>query len=198
MPSPEHRLATLPSIDWGPWLVAALLLGGSIAYARGFAPEERHARAFDGHVLFDLPHGWSAHQESDAFVAQLPTLDAIAPTVLVEPIETDTTDALFQDLEVARMQQSRASGGIGYRVLHVDERDALGGHRSTWVWYAIVRDPPDARPGAAVMPIVVVGVDILVITAEGHAWHVAAFEPEHESADDEQELRRIVDGLRFR
>ena len=116
----------------------------------------------------------------------------------VAPVEVeDTADALFIDLEVTRMQEARAATGAGYRVLHVDERDAVGGHRSTWIWYAIVRDPPGAEPGAAVFPIVVVGVDLLVVTDQGSAWHVAAFEPLHESPDDEGNLRAIVEGLRI-
>lgn len=190
-------------MDWGPWVITLALLAGSVAYARTTAPAPRDVHAFDGRVVFSLPAGWSfSEDELDddhrVFVAQRPSLDPIHPTVMVEPVEVEgTADALFVDLEVTRMQEARAERGVGYRVLHVDERDAVGGHKSTWIWYAIVRDPPGAEPGAAVLPIVVVGVDVLVITEEGSAWHVAAFEPLHESPDDEGNLRAIVEALRI-
>lgn len=203
MPSSEHRDA-LSRPDWGPWIVTAVLLAGSVAYGRAAAPTAREVRAFEGRVLFPLPAGWSGHEETSgehrAFVAQRPTVQGLAPTVLVEPVEPPDeggADALFRDLEVARMQEVRASRGVGYRVLHIDERAPEGGPRSTWVWYAIVRDPPNVPAGAAVLPIVVVGADVLVITEAGNAWHVAAFQPAHSGADDEAALRRIVEGLRF-
>jgi len=195
-------------MDWGPWVVTLALLAGSIAYARASAPAPRDVHAFDGHVVFSLPAGWSFSEDRldddhRVFVAQRPSLEPIHPTVVVEPVEVEgEADALFIDLEVTRMQEARAARGVGYRVLHVDERDGstgdgVGGHKSTWIWYAIVRDPPDVEAGAAVLPIVVIGVDVLVITEEGNAWHVAAFEPLHESPDDEGNLLAIVEGLRI-
>lgn len=202
----ELKLQRVPRMDLGPWIVTLALLAGSVAYARATAPAPREVHAFEGHVLFSLPAGWSFSENQLAsdddthtvFVAQQPSLNSIHPTVLVEPVDVEgSADALFIDLEVTRMQEARAESGVGYRVLHVDERDAVGGHKSTWVWYAIVRDPPDSEPGAAVYPIVVVGVDVLVVTEDG-AWHIAAFEPLHESPDDEGHLRSIVEGLRIR
>lgn len=199
----EIRLERLPRMDWGPWVLTVALLAGSVAYARTTAPAARDVHGFDGHVVFSLPAGWSFSEDTVSedhrvFVAQQPSLNPIHPTVLVEPVEVEgNADALFVDLEVTRMQEARARAGVGYRVLHVDERDAVGGHKSTWIWYAIVRDPPDVQAGAAVLPIVVVGVDVLVVTDRGRAWHVAAFEPLHESPDDEGHLRAIVEGLRI-
>ncbi len=210
-------------LDVGVWLVVAVLLGGGYAYARAMAPKARVVRAFDGAVSFRLPAGWSGHEqgaavrddestesdeswldavdgpEAHTFVAQLPTLDSIVPTVLVERASdpAEPLGPLFHDLEVTRMQTARSDSGTAYRTLHVDERPAFGCEKTTWVWFAIVRDPPHAAPGAAVLPIVVTGVDVLAETASGEAWHIAAFEPAHASEDDEGELRRIVEGLRI-
>ncbi len=168
------------------------------------APAARDVRAFGGQVLIPLPPGWSSHEntqgEHPTFVAQVPTIEGLSPTMRVEPVEAHDesgTGALFRDLEVARMQEARASEGVGYRVLDIDERQPEEGPQSTWVWYALVRDPPNVAPGAAVLPVVVLGVDVLVTTGAGHAWHVAASQPARGGPDDKDTLRRLVEGLRF-
>ncbi|HJK93762.1 MAG TPA: hypothetical protein RMH85_25700 [Polyangiaceae bacterium LLY-WYZ-15_(1-7)] len=186
-----------PAFDLGVWAVVVLLLGGGLAYARSTSPGPRTVNAFEGDVSFRLPGGWSAHEDEERFVAQRPSLGELAPTVEVVSMETPEAgaDALWHDLAITRLQEERASSGAGYRVLHMEEREAFGG-QSTWIWYALVRDPPSVEPGAAVLPVVVVGTDVLVTQESGRAWHVAAFEPAH-GDDDEGELRSVVEGLRI-
>ena len=189
-----------PSVDLGVWIVAIALAGSGYAYAKQTEPSARRVFAFDGGVSVQLPAGWSGHEHDARFVAQLPGLDGVPPTVLVEPIEVPTDPsaaAMFHDLELTRMQQARAESGVGFRVLHVDERTTEDGATGTWVWYAIVRDPPGSSPGDAVIPVIVHGVDVLTTTRSGRAWHVGAFEPLHGSDDDERNLRAVVEGVRF-
>ncbi len=200
--STEPRPAeSRPSADVGVALVAALLAGSGLAYAHETAPPARRVFAFDGAMSASLPGGWSGHEEEGRFVAQLPGLEGISPTVVVEPLEVPSDPeqaALFHDLELARMQESRASRGVGFRVLHVEERASVeGSGGETWVWFAIVRDPPGTQAGDAVLPVIVHGVDVLVTTAAGRAFHVGAFEPLHGSDGDEGSLRAIVEGISF-
>lgn len=196
----ELQIERRPSVDLGVWIVAIVLAGSGYAYAKQTEPSARRVFAFERSVSVQLPAGWSGHEEDDRFVAQLPGLDGVPPTVLVEPVEVPSDPeaaAMFHDLELTRMQEARARSGVGFRVLHVDERSGDDGSASTWVWYAIVREPPGSSPGDAVIPVIVHGVDVLVTTRSGRAWHVGAFEPLHGSDDDERNLRAVVEGVRF-
>ncbi|MCB9603553.1 MAG: hypothetical protein H6720_24810 [Sandaracinus sp.] len=196
----ELQIERRPAVDLGVWVIAVVLLGSGYAYARSTEPGARRVFAFEGAMHANLPAGWSSHEEEGRFVAQLPGLDGVPPTVVVEPLTVPDDEegaALFFDLELTRMQEARAEGGVGFRVLHVDEREGPGGSTGTWVWYAIVREPPGASPGDAVLPVLVHGVDVLVKTRGGHAWHVGAFEPLHGSDDEERRLASVVEGIRF-
>lgn len=196
----ELLIEARPSVDLGVWIVAIVLAGSGLAYARQTEPPARRVFAFEGAMSATLPAGWSGHEQEGRFVAQLPSLDGIPPTVVVEPLQMPSDPeqaALFHDLELARMQESRARSGVGFRVLHVDERPSPEGGSETWVWYAIVRDPPGSQAGDAVLPVIVHGVDVLYTRASGRAFHVGAFEPLHGSDGDEGSLRAVVEGVRF-
>ena len=200
-PRDEGGIRSAP-LDTGVFVAVLLLLALGASLGRHGQPEARAARAFDGAVRFTVPAGWAGHEEEHEgrtqYVAQLPGFDGVRPTVIIENVTPEGgVDPLFADLQLARIHEAREAEGVGYRVLHVDERASFGGHDATWTWYAMVVDPPHADPGAAVLPIVVVGVDVLVLTAEGEAWQVRAFEPAHDSADDEDELERILATVRI-
>jgi len=178
------------------WLVALLLLGGSYAFAQSTQPPARTVDALDGAVAVTLPSGW-AHGEEDAFfTAEHPSMDGMPPTLTVTRLEGEL-DPMARDIALARMEEERADHGVGYRVLHIDERtDAFGGNEATLVWWAMSQDPPGSRAGDAVVPLVVEGVDALVHTPGGESFHVEAFEATH-GVDVEDELQRILRELRI-
>ncbi|MEZ4252502.1 MAG: hypothetical protein R3B99_30195 [Polyangiales bacterium] len=197
----ELQIERRPAVDLGVWVIAVVLLGSGYAYARSTEPAARRVFAFEGAMHASLPAGWSSHEEEGRFVAQLPGLDGVPPTVVVEPLTVPDDEegaALFFDLELTRMQEARASGGVGFRVLHVDERDVPDGTTGTWVWYAIVREPPGASPRGRGAP----GARprrrrLGEKTRNGHAWHVGAFEPLRKRRRRERRLASVVEGIRF-
>lgn len=182
--------------DGAIWLVALALLGGSYGFAMTTQPPARTVDALDGSVSLTLPSGW-AHGESDGVLtAEHPSMDGMPPTLSVTRIDEEL-DPMAHDLAVTRMEEERAEHGVGFRVLHVDEvDDAFGGNQATLIWWAMSQDPPGSRPGDAVLPLVVEGVDALVITPSGEAFHVEAFEATH-GIDVEDELERTLRELRI-
>lgn len=125
----ELQIERRPSVDLGVWVVAIVLAGSGYAYAKQTEPSARRVFAFERSVSVQLPAGWSGHEEDERFVAQLPGLDGVPPTVLVEPVAVPSDPeaaAMFHDLELTRMQETRARGGVGFRVLHVEERSDDG------------------------------------------------------------------------
>jgi hypothetical protein len=100
---------------------------------------------------------------------------------------------MWVDLTLARIEQSTQQSGVGYRVLSSDSKLAFGNHPATLTYHALVKDPPGSAPGAAVLPVVVEGMDALVITASGKAWRVSAEAP----VGQRHELERVLDSLRF-
>ncbi len=182
--------------DGALWLLALLLLGGSYGFAMATQPPARTVDALDGAVSASLPSGWAHSEEGDTFTAEHPSMDGMPPTLMVRRMGEEL-DPLARDLAVTRMEEERASHGVGYRVLHVDElEDAFGGNRATLVWWAMSQDPPGSRPGDAVIPLVVEGVDALVTTPAGESFHVEAFEATH-GVDVEDELQRVLRELRI-
>lgn len=179
-------------VDLGVLVAAALLLGGGAAYASTTAPAARAETALGGEVALVLPRGWVGAEVDGVYTAQRPSLDGIAPTLEIQrlrageepPAEGESLMAAAlgehahveessPDLAVARMHEARRAAGVGYRVLSAEDRAGFGGHRSWLHHYAIVEDPPDAAPGAAVLPIVVEGWDALVIVEAGHRYRVS-------------------------
>ena len=182
--------------DGAIWGVALLLLGGSYGFGMSTQPPARTVDALDGAVSVTLPSGWAHSEDGDTLTAEHPSMDGMPPTLSVRRLD-ETLDPMGRDLAVARMEEDRASHGVGFRVLHVDETaDAFGGNEATLVWWAMSQDPPGSRPGDAVIPLVVEGVDALVITPGGEAFHVEAFEATH-GVDVEDELRQALDELRI-
>jgi len=183
------HLQPTPRLDPAVWLMTALLIGGGVAFARGSAPPAHTVTAFDGAVTATVPSGWASYEEEGHLLIHKPTIDEISPTVEVRPLETDG-DPLFADLALARLHHQRAETGVGYRVLHAEDRPSFGGHQASFTHYAIVQDPPGVEPGAAVLPLLVVGVDVLVLTDDGRAYHVASYETR--DTDDDTDLERLA------
>lgn len=182
--------------DGSVWLVALLLLGGSYAFAQGTQQPARTVDALDGAVSLTLPSGWAHHEGGGGLTAEHPSMDGMPPTLAVRRLE-DELDPMAIDLAITRMEEDRASHGVGYRVLHVEEADdVFGGNRATLVWWAMSQDPPGSQPGEAVIPLVVEGVDALVVTPGGDAFHVEAFQATH-GVDVADELQRVLGGLRI-
>lgn len=182
--------------DGSIWLVALLLLGGSYGFSMTTQPPARTVDALDGAVAVTLPSGWAHHEEGGTVTAEHPSMDGMPPTLSVRRLDEEL-DPMGRDLAIARMEEERADHGVGFRVLHVDERtDAFGGNEATLVWWAMSQDPPGSRPGDAVIPLVVEGVDALVLTPGGEAFHVEAFEATH-GIDVEDELQDVLRQLRI-
>ncbi len=182
--------------DGAVWLVVLLILGGSYGFAMTTQPPARTVDALDGSVSLSLPSGW-AHAESEGVLtAEHPSMDGMPPTLSVRRFDEEL-DPMARDLAITRMEEERAGHGVGFRVLHVDELDdAFGGNQATLVWWAMSQDPPGSRPGDAVSPLVVEGVDALVIAPSGEAFHVEAFQATH-GIDVEDELQRTLRDLRI-
>jgi len=182
--------------DGSIWLVALLLLGGSYGFSMTTQPAARTVDALDGAVAVTLPSGWAHAEEGSTITAEHPSMDGMPPTLSVRRLEEEL-DPMGRDLAIARMEEERADHGVGFRVLHVDElTDAFGGNEATLIWWAMSQDPPGSRPGDAVIPLVVEGVDALVITPGGEAFHVEAFEATH-GIDVEDELQDVLRQLRI-
>lgn len=184
-------------IDLGVWLVVALLFGASAAFARVSQPESRTVDGLDGAVHLTLPAGYSMQDRDGEFVVQRPALSSVAPRLSIRRLTRPATvdPALFRDLELTRIERERALSGVGYRTLDAGDEPAFGAEHSSFSRYAVVRDPPLAQAGDAVMPLVVTGLDALVMNGED-AYHVST-SVDATDADGAAELDTLLAGLRF-
>src|SRR4030095_969672 len=135
-------------VDLPVWVIAGLALLAGVLQSKATRPPSREISALSGTAHVTLPAGWIVNEnDSDSFVTHPPTLGDFPPTVsmarLTAPKEGVTP--VFIDLESARMEEERASSGLGYRVLETKQKRAFGGLRSEWTYYALVRDPPGVR-----------------------------------------------------
>lgn len=212
-------LGSIPRFDLPVLAVAALLLAGGLAYARSTVPAARPVRAFGGAVQLTLPAGWAGRERGGVYTARRASLDGLGPSLVVrsvppparpEPeegvggagfvgaVEPDPAHdaAIAFETALARMEEERRQSGVGHRILDAEEKNAFGGHPSTWSHYAIVREPPGTTPGAAVVPIVVRGVDVLVRRRDGGLWQVSAEAVAAPGGALDEELVRALEDLR--
>jgi hypothetical protein len=183
------------SVDLPVLVIAFFFVAGGYVYAHSSVPPARVTRAFGGELRVTLPAGWSGARHGNAYIVTQPRLDGMSPTLLIESIEPPEggPDPMWVDLTLARIEQSTQSSGVGYRVLSSDSKLAFGNHPATLTYHALVKDPPGTAPGAAVLPVVVEGIDALVTTAAGRAWRVSAEAP----LGQRQDLDRVLDSVRF-
>ena len=194
--TPEEAARPTFRIDALLWLVVLLTLGTCWVYDRATQPTARTVDALDGAVAVDLPAGWASHETEEGLAVEHPTLEGAPPTLRVTRVATDL-EPTERDGAVTRMEEARARDGVGFRVLDVEEpTDAFGGNEATMVWWAMAQDPPGRRPGDAVVPHIVEGVDALVVTPAGEAFHVEAFGVRG-AETVEEELRTTLRGVRI-
>lgn len=189
----------LVSVDMPVLVLSALLLLGGTAFAGASAPPDRTARAFGGMVKVTLPAGWTGSRRGDIYVVRQPRLDGYAPSIVIRKLQPPggDPDPMWVDLALAQMDRETQESGIGYRVLSTEERLAFGNHPATFTYYAIVRDPPGTLPGAAVLPAIVGGIDVLVITNGRRAWRISASAPADEMGDRDSPIRRTLESVRL-
>ena len=183
--------------DVGVWMAAALLLGSSAAFGRVAGPGSRSLDALGGDVHMNVPAGYSTTEDADGVSVQRPALGSVAPSLAVRRIAlpAGTDPALFRDLELTRIERARADSGVGYRTLEAGDTAAFGAEHSSFSRYAVLRDPPLSVAGDAVMPIVVVGMDALVMNG-GAAYHVSTEVDASDEAGAAQ-LAVMLQSLRF-
>lgn len=179
--------------DWDPAvvLITAACLFSVGVYLRLSVPPERATEGLGGAVVARLPAGWVAEDYEGVFTVERPTLGAIPTRIEMRWLE-DVGESDV-DLLLARVGQTRSATGAAFRTLSVEERRVFGGYEGVAVRSALVRDPPDSRPGDAVMPVVVVAVDVLVRRGDRYLWVGGS------SARDRQpELDRVLAQVRVR
>lgn len=189
----------LPVADWRVLLVASSLLGAGAAYSYASRVPARWMLLAEGSVRLELPAGWSLDSSKNVYSAHPPSLGDVSPTLQVRALRLTQPHrvAAWLDLMAERAEQSRAMWGAAYRVLRSEEKKAFGKHPSLWTYFSVVRDPDDAVAGAAVLPVVVVGVDIVVATREGNAYHIAAWAPAPEFEDPKSDVQRLLGSLQI-
>jgi hypothetical protein len=183
-------------------------------------PGVRQVQAQRGAVRMTLPAGWVGTERAGRYVARKPTLvAAVAPTVQVTRVDPSARPAAAQagefldaaeaspasapdpelatETELARMEEERRQSGSGYRVLETEEKNAFGGHRSIWSHWALVRDPAGTSAGAAVLPVVVRGVDVLVPRGDRGFWRVSAEAPASADGALDAEVVRAIESVRL-
>lgn len=176
----ELSLAEAPPLfDPAVWLVAVICLTLGALYAWTSVVRQHEVKALDGAVRLELPARWTFEESEGVYEAHLPSLGKLGPSLQIRPIAApeEGITPKFIDMEVAKMDEARSESGQAYRVLKTEDRRAFGGHKSAWSYAALVQDPPGAGEGAAVLPEVMEGVDILVTTRGGRVYHVAAWAP---------------------
>ena len=191
--------AVQPRLDWAVWAVAASLLLAGWAVSRTTAEPEREITALDGAVSLILPTGWSGTEHEDSYSAGPAGLGEIIPSITVTRLAVPDggVSPFYVDLQMARIEQATADTGVGYRVLSTAETEAFGGHPSSWTYYAIVREPPRAGAGAAVLPVVVQGVDVLVTTEDGQAFKISASAPVDEFSIESGPIGIVMESLQI-
>jgi len=210
----------LPRWDPGVLAVATLLLAGGAVWARGTVPAERAVKTRSGAIRMTLPAGWVGSERAGGYVARRPSLGGIASTVRVSPLEATAPEvvapppdnelhgtapdvavasdpALATETALAQMEEERRTSGAAYRVLETEEKNAFGGHRSLWSHWVLVREPAGASAGAAVVPLVVRGVDVLVPRGERRFWRVSGEAPAPADGGLDPEVLRAIESLRL-
>jgi len=197
MGAPLRLVGAPRPVDLGVWLAVFLLFGASAAFARIAQPESRSLDGLGGHVHLTLPAGYSVDEASGELTVQRPALGSAAPQLsirrLTRPEAMDP--ALFRDLELTRIEGRRAQSGVGYRTLEAGDEPAFGAEHSSYSRYAVVQDPPLSRAGDAVMPLVITGLDALVMNGED-AYHVSTSVDASDSTGA-AELETLLEGVRF-
>ncbi len=184
-------------VDWSVVIVVALALGTTAIYVRGSVSPATRVRALGDQVVVTLPRGWVGEELEEEYLAELPSFAEFPPTLSVRSIQVPKEGATpeFIDVQLALLERHRASTGIGFRVLNIEDQKAFGGHTSTWIYYAIVADPPDSEVGDAVIPAVLSGVDILVTTRSGRVYWVAAWDRSESFNSADSQVRSVLSSV---
>ncbi len=172
--SQSLRLVDIPVV-----LIAfGFLAFGFFSRQQGVTPD-RQIELFGKQVQIQVPSGWVVEKLGTLCRIHPPMLGEIAPTLEIRHIKADTQGfaPTFMDIQMTRIEKQRADSGSNYRILQTEDKKAFGTYRSLWSHFAIVRDPPGMQEGAAVLPVVIQGVDILVMASAQHAFHVTASAP---------------------
>ncbi len=188
-----------PRIDAALWLVAIVLIATGWFFARSTFEPARPMTALSGEVELTLPEGWASNELGSTYTASPASLGAVGASLSVTrvAVPADLSSPVFFDLELARFERDTAESGMAFRVLLTEENTAFGDHQCSWTHYAIVRDPDGAATGAAVLPVVVRGVGILVQTDDGRLYRVAAEAPADQFSLEAGALARAVRSLRI-
>ncbi|NOY92870.1 MAG: hypothetical protein GXP55_16925 [Deltaproteobacteria bacterium] len=192
------RLVGAPRpVDLGVWLVVAILLGTSAAFGRISRPDSHPLDALEGNVHLSVPAGFSATEDQGTVIVQRPALGHISARLEIRraPLPDGMDPALFRDLELTRIERARSASGIGYRTLEAGDEPAFGAEHSSFSRYAMVRDPPLSRAGDAVMPVVLTGMDSLVMNGS-LAYHVSTQVEANDRAGS-AELESLLRSLRI-
>lgn len=183
---------------WDPSIIAvvAVVMLGVGVYRREILSPVKKVRALGGAVRASLPPGWNADETKDQVILRKPALSTIAPTVVIRKLSELMTPSLL-DAELARIEASRASSGIGYRVLEAQERSSFGGHPTHWTRYALIVEPRAAGSSQIMLPVLIEGVDVLVTPSHGSAYHVAAWTTASNFQDPDCELKNVIESLQL-
>lgn len=188
-----------PRIDWALWLVAIVLVATGWFFARSTFEPARQMTALSGEVELTLPEGWASSELGSTYTASPASLGTIGASLQITRVAVpgELSSPVFFDLELARFERDTADSGMAFRVLQTEEKAGFGDHQCSWTHYAIVRDPAGAATGAAVLPVVVQGVGILVQTEDGRLYRISAEAPADEFSLEAGALARAISSLRI-
>ncbi|MGB0680118.1 MAG: hypothetical protein ACPGUV_10695 [Polyangiales bacterium] len=186
-------------VDWPVLVVTALLLTAAATYAWAQQPAAQSVQAFGGRVTLTLAPGWHLEPRDGMLFARPAAVDDPMAGLSIRRLHASRAsrppDPALLDLHLAQVESSRARSGHGYRVLRTEQTRSFGGHAALWTHYALVRDPQDHAPGAAVLPVVVRGVDVVLHVAGGDLYHVATWGTTQ--ASNHADPAAILASLRF-
>lgn len=197
---PQLRLGgDLPLVDVGVIASALVLLACGAAFAHFSAAPSRWTSLLGNSVRLQLPARWSVDQEGGIIAVHPPSLGDVPSTLEIRPLRPVGVDmaSVWLDVMTARVEAERANWGTSYRVLRSEQKKAFGQHPSSWTYFAAVRDPGGVLSGAAVLPVVVVGVDIVLTTSQGRAYHLAAWAPAAEFEDPDSPIQNLLNSLQI-
>lgn len=211
---PEVHMAPAPAaVDWPVWVVAAVALAAAVLYRDSYTASAERVSVISDQIHLVSPAGWAGSlQEDGSYVIHPPALEAYPPTLRVlelgaegedpAPEEEGAEEATDSETEPSvtelanQVRAHRRSMSTAYRVLQTRQTKSFGGHPALWTYYATVLDPPGTLPGDAVVPLVVIGVDIVVRPSDGKTFLVEAHLAASDfSAFQQSELPAVLDSL---
>lgn len=185
------------AVDVPVWVAALLLVGSGWLYAVLSAPEPWDVRVFDGAVTLRVGAGFSVAEGDDLWLASLHDLSDYPPRLWVQRLPDQISHPSELEAVADRVGTVTDSTGAGYRVLRREAREAFGGHRALWSWYAIVRDPPGTLSEDATLPVVLEGVNVVTLADDGQVYQVSAEALPEQLEPPKSPLRRMLASVRI-